>query len=56
MPRIKRHIKDPLVRIHAHVHYLTWHAPEMVRRRWHQAAVRWAKRTRWFKSGINDRL
>jgi len=47
---------DPLVRVYSELHYLTYHAPTLVTRRWKQAALRLKQRCKWWKAGINDRL
>lgn len=39
-----------------HLHYRIGHAPRGVRLRWKQAAVRWEKRTHWWKAKINSRI
>ena len=50
------HITDLLAKNFGEIHYLTEHAPEKVQKRWHQAKVRWHKRTAWWRGGINNRL
>jgi len=47
---------DPwLENFFGHLHYKISHAP-YVQARWKQAAVRWRKRTYWYKARINDRI
>jgi hypothetical protein len=50
------HSGQATLRIFQQIHYLTSHAPRNIQKRWKQAEIRWRKRTKWHKSGINDRL
>jgi hypothetical protein len=55
-PDTRPFMKDWLVRLFGHLHYLTSHAPKKVNSRWKQADIRMHNRMKYRKSALHERF